>query len=69
MIDDLKHFIETTLSNYLKIELEPLEARLTAKIDSMSANIAQAMDVTNDDHQSQFSNHERRIRRLEGRSI
>ena len=76
VIDDLKQFIASTVSQQLtlhlgelKVELKEdiksLDKKLSNKIDDLSASVAEALDAQDDATESKFKNHEKRIKRLE----
>lgn len=63
-IADLKQFIATTVRQ----EMTGLEDRLSAKIDSLQASVAEALDTGNDDVDERLHGLELRVDRLEHRA-
>ena len=75
-LQDLKQFITTTVSQQttslrqdiredIQTEINKLDEKLSAKIDDLSASVAEAMEKSNEDTDSQLQNHENRITKLE----
>lgn len=83
IINDLKQFITASLSQHFsdvarksdlddvarKSDIEQSEKRLEKKIDDLSTHVAEALDTSNDAVQSQLSDHEQRIGKLEQASV
>ena len=78
VIDDLKQFIETTVwqatahlatKDELSYGLDSLESRLNKRMDVMQQAIADTITANNDAYDERFGNHDRRLRRLEGRGV
>jgi polyhydroxyalkanoate synthesis regulator phasin len=73
VIDDLKQFITTTISQQLadvasKDDIADLKgdiARLDKKVDGLQAQVSDAIDASNEATDAQLKDHEQRITRLE----
>lgn len=65
IIQDLKQFISVTVSQ----QISGLEDRLTNKIDDLSQSVADAMDRTNSVVDDQLKDHDRRITKLESKTV
>jgi hypothetical protein len=69
-IQDLKQFIAATVSQQTsglatKLDVE----RLESKMDDLSSAVAEALDTSSDAAQSQISDHESRISKLEQKFV
>ena len=68
VINDLKQFIEATVSQQLAQQTERLETKINGvaqKVDDIAAGIAEAPDTSNEVVDEQLADHEQRITRLE----
>lgn len=75
-INDLKQFITAAMSQQLTLQTQEIKdeirkevkeelVKIGAKIDDLSASVAEAIDTSNNTTQEQLDNHEQRIAKLE----
>lgn len=72
VIEDLKQFIATTISQHLSLQLDDIredmtkmEQHLSGQIRELSDSVAEAMTSSNDETGGRLKNHETRITKLE----
>lgn len=72
IINDLKQFITTTVSQQtssmgeeIRAEITKLDIKLSSKIDELSDSVADALHSSNEITDDQLKDHEQRIAKLE----